>query len=465
MPLENRTLDELLLDENINLKKDNLTVIESKPIEIDNNLSHKLVYTRTDNSTHYFNLTGMEILIAKDEKIYRLHYIVDSLREYSDFLPYLEYMIDSFQIINGTGNDHPMSVSNNIIQQKKFETYTNSSLGIQIRYPYSWWKVEDVDDSNNIRSVIFFTPIKGPYLISENFVTSIDVPSVYDSNLDYLDRLNWANSFTYNTTWTKTIEEKSYDKQHVRILDIQSKKENLLNHEENNVILPINLSTIGSPNRYLLIFSTDLAFVKNGNLCYLFDMTNQVVVPPPKFSIAPASNSTTIGLWQTKNIEIKVRSFSSLLSHISFSTHSTDLLDVAIQPNEFDVPPSGWATTVLSLKDKGTGALNMASVPQTIPIIANITFPKDVIHYVLNSTIPIKGDVQIPNNEDSHFTSFTITVFNIPDYFLNFLTSLSGPVSVLVPLAGIVGAGLAWFLKRTKQNVPPIFVAKGVSKT
>ena len=119
------------------------------------------------------------------------------------------------------------------------------------------------------------------------------------------------------------------------------------------MLLPVDLHDLNFPREYSIIYGVEILFIKNGLLCDLTDVSNQVSSPPPRFSILPAENSTAIGPRgalggaDKKTIEIKLKSFSNIPSHVSLDTSPTPLLYGTFEPSEINLPASGWGTTCL----------------------------------------------------------------------------------------------------------------------
>jgi hypothetical protein len=98
LPFENIPLDEVV-NANINNLKQSL--IDFELIEINattlsgNNPAYKVVYTNSEGEDKH---KTMQILSIKEDKAYLLTYSAEK-RKYSDYLPTIEKMIDSFEIV------------------------------------------------------------------------------------------------------------------------------------------------------------------------------------------------------------------------------------------------------------------------------------------------------------------------------------------------------------------------------
>src|SRR5215204_5498779 len=105
-------------------------------------------------------------------------------------------MIDSFQILDSkdslNGNDTAegkRSLSNGANRTDHFDTYTNINLGIKISYPQEW------GEATIGNAPVFFSPIRGPYLLGQIYEIAIDEPTItYDQNADYAAKLGWVDN-------------------------------------------------------------------------------------------------------------------------------------------------------------------------------------------------------------------------------------------------------------------------------
>jgi hypothetical protein len=278
---------------------------------------------------------------------------------------------------------------------------------------------------------------------------SIDVPSVYNALTDFEAKTGWWDTI-YNQTWFRRVQEIS-SQGTPRTLEVNINFKNAFEMGKNYVYIPLNLATINSPSQYLMIFGTEARFIENGLLCELIQFTNQVSSPPPEFSIIPSSNSSSLGPGEEKTIEVKVQSHSNIPSTVSLYTNSSTpmLQEATFSPPVINIPPSGWATAELAIKSKWDVALKPASITETIPIIAKISFPQKGNFFIFNTNMMISSPAAVSTTASS---GLAITLLNFSDYMIHLLTSLSSPINVLIPLAGLVGGSIAWFLKRSNIN-------------
>jgi hypothetical protein len=454
-PSQNKTLDQLVSEENKNLMREkftNLKVVESSQISLAGNSAHKLVFTgRLKPLFGNFNLTAMEILIVKDEKLYNIRYLSES-PDYSNFLPSVQQTIYSFRIINGTLTDTALgttSIKNgNDTQIQYLHTYSNPAMGIEIKYPNNWGRLI-IKHNNQKSEVLFFSNIDGPYLLQSRYAISINEPSSYHEPVDFITQLLWDETVN-NRTWTKIVEEESPEHKR-RIIGTTDNYQSYFKKAGSYILLPLDLRTINSPSQYLMIFAMESVFIKDGHLCDLVDATNQVSAPPPNLSILSSSNSSTIGPGQVKSIEVKVKSSSNVDSFIHFTTNTKRLPVVArFSPSIIHVPPSGWATTKLTIKGNLSTIFNSSSITQTLPIFAKISFPKNVVHYGYNSTVPITSESGLNTTQTS---SIALTVFNLLDYLINSWNALNTPINGAIAfVSGFIGILGGLFIKRSPNK-------------
>lgn len=483
---KNNTLTELINHTNRTLTRTyNFTDVKAGRItqmKLDGNQAYKLEFTgKLKLLFGNFGVNATEVLAVKDKKIYNILYVQDS-SDHFNFKPIIDTMIDSFRIINGTGITNVVSQDGTPYDSNKqtqyFYTYTNASLGIKIKYPYNWdylvTRTPDEQISNNKRTseVLFFSRTN-PYLLQSLYEISIHEPSIYKEDTDFITQLNWDDTIN-NKTWTKEVLELSPDNQN-RVIDRTHNYKDYFEKGKSYVKLPVDLGAINSPNQYLMIFSVEQAYIKDGHLCDLLDATHQVASPPPKFSLLLSSNSSSVTLspGDTKTVEVKIKSYSDILSNATFYTDTRDLpIRATFSPTLITIPPSQWATTELTLKCNQSTNLSKPTISETIPIFADITFPKRVVNVSpYNTTTSITAPSL---SRPPEISSLTITIFSLPDSFLHSLNIWLSPINGLIAAIGaiitILGVLFARQITTKKGNggsgetVQPVLIADELTK-
>jgi PsbP-like protein len=132
-------LEVLITDEINSLRESykNFQLIESRPTTLKDNLAHILVYTY--NHPKFGLLKTMEIMLInldriEIDKVYSIYYYAN-LEKYSDYLPFIQKIINSFEIADKSINsfEKPLDCPSNITQN--FVTYYNPTYGIRMQYP------------------------------------------------------------------------------------------------------------------------------------------------------------------------------------------------------------------------------------------------------------------------------------------------------------------------------------------
>jgi hypothetical protein len=375
-------------------------------------------------------------------------------------LPVVDKIINSFQIRTGsnvktenkgintdTDNKFHTTTPNRYTDNREqgFTPYANEQ--IKIDYPSTWGKIEKQNSA-----LILFSPIKGPYLIGTGYTTYIDVPSVYNSPTDFVAKAVWWDGH-FNETWFKTVEEIS-SKGRTRILEPASDITNSIEKQKSYtgyVHLPIDLRRVNSPSQYLLIFVTEARYINtDGFLCALIQKTDQVANPPPKITIFTEVDSLTIDpIFRTKTIEAKMNSSSDIPFNITLLNSSTRYMEASFNPPIVTLPPSGWVTSQLTVNSKSDRTWN-DSVTETLPIAANISGLQKGNYFLFGTQTRNSTPAAISEIES---LGVGVTLFNMYEYLLQLSASLSSPVAVLIPLAGLIGGAIAWLLRR--RQAPP----------
>ena len=73
----------------------NFNIIEQNPTTLAGNNAYKIVYTFT---LEQINFKRMDIWTIKDDRVYLISYLVE-MEKYSSYLPTIQKMVDSFEIV------------------------------------------------------------------------------------------------------------------------------------------------------------------------------------------------------------------------------------------------------------------------------------------------------------------------------------------------------------------------------
>jgi hypothetical protein len=208
--------------------------------------------------------------------------------------------------------------------------------------------------------------------------------------VDYVLTIWWNQLRQY---WIRTLEEVSTDSTRVleedlNFTDFFDKAQSLRKIEDRgHVNLSLDLDKITSPDQYFALFLVaDVNKTKDPEgftqFCGLTDFSDTAVpIPPARFNLSPSSNLIEMRQGDERRIELRINSTSIVNPLISLnSSKPKGIEEVKIEPDKLYLPPAGMVTSILDIK-----AMNNAEVqPYTIPIYANISFPKiDVGPYTL----------------------------------------------------------------------------------
>jgi photosystem II reaction center protein PsbP len=441
---ENISLDEIVRGDISSYKQNNagINLININRTTIagnNNNPAYKEVYTQVTNDT---NDKYMSVITINDSKVYRMTYYSEAAN-YSKYLPTVEQMIDSFNIINTT----QLKNSDAEIEATNLPKYENATFGIDVIYPVNW----TVEDGYYNRTADMIDYAKGTYwnvenwfgigypvvrflspfndskpfsLVLQSYDMSINVEPVYNTGSAYHLSIIWD---PVGRNWTRQLVETARtESSHSggrNLIQVTKNITDFLN--EDHIPFSLDLHELNYPSKYELFFITVAVFVKDRHICALTDTSNWALIPPPQFNITTSPNSVELRPGEDgKNIEVQIKSDSIEPSQASFLlTNQTKDINATFGANKISIPRSGEATTHLNVK-----ALEEAAAPQqyTLPIEATMSF-------VSRSTNELTGETinnTIPTNI-TYNSHLTVVVQPKLDYFLKLLNNLTVWISPL----------------------------------
>lgn len=374
--LNNKTQNEYTNERILSLRE--LPLFKSNGLitttKLSNNTAHQVFYSYTQANK---DIEATKIwTVINNSKVYTITYLADKER-YSSYLPAVRDIIKSFSISGDNTVDH----------SKRYQRYADRNLGVSMQYPNDWRIVVNNDTT---KQLLLYPPFKEQlYMTGTTIVMAMDVSSGYDfRGEDYRATLDWDPEIR---NWTRLIQEsrasigedRALGSGEYIVLQEQDNYGSFFDKEKNYVRLFMDLSDINFPDQYSLVFFVTESFTNRNSTCNidLFDMTDEVHIPPPDFSfvVSPSSVSLRPGEEATMELQIK-NSNTKVNSTVELSTNVTGGIEVAFIPNKVSVPPSGLATSVVSIKSED----DAGSRPYTFPIDAKITFPSQLTNYLTN---------------------------------------------------------------------------------
>ena len=299
------------------------------------------------------------------------------------------------------------------------------------------------------------------------FVMAIDIVSVLNKGIDYIMELSSPTEFD-NPVWTQNLYEISAfgNKKliYTKLFDT------FPYNDKNFVEFSIDLKSIGNPDKYKLLFYIIDIYPVNGEYCRIVDTSNWSLVPPPEFSIIPATSNVVMRPHEEKNIIININTNSVLESKAILGVNYTNnddeeregqqekdkKVNINFISNETTISPYTNNSAILHIvtPKEENNQLNRNGESEQIPIkiFANISFPQ---------TITNRGGDTYYNNKTismMEFSDLTLTVLpplTFSEQLENFTKSIQ-PIGQLWGVLTTIGLGISGFIafifKRRKDK-------------
>jgi hypothetical protein len=444
---KNMNLKEYTQQKIFSLKKlPSFTHMDASRTFLSNILAHKVMYEYSKQNDH---IKAIKIWTIANDKIYTITYLAEKER-FDYYLPSVQNIINSFDI----KKNNSFTLNKPSIDDK-YQTYVNESLELTLQYPIDWKKEPS---KNNPSLIIFYPPYtESLFQTGRIIVMAMDVNSGYDfRGEDYRVTLDWDPMIR---NWTRLVQEskasmgedRTLDSGESLILEQQKNYGGFFNKEKDYVKLSMDLSKINFPDQYSLVFFVIDSYSNRSYTCNidLFDMSDEVHIPPPEFSFIVSPSSISLRPGEDAKLELQIKNTNAKLnSYVSLSTNTTQDLDIKFIPNSTSVPPSGLSTSVIYLHAKE----NATDRPYTFSIKANITFPSQLTNYLTNEKFNNTGGARMVKSSD-----VTVTILpqlKIEEKFNYLITTWFNPItSTYTTIITIITGLLGWSIwKRKKKN-------------
>jgi hypothetical protein len=309
-----------------------------------------------------------------------------------------------------------------------------------------------------------FTP---PQWIQMVFQNAINVPSLYESDPDYVSSIHWDQP----DNWTRVLKLVSPHE-----LNQTPNQKTLANRGidmrvqspgNQSLDMYLNLSTLGHPSSFTVLSSFNGEFETNykGNIvrCRVIDITGWVQLPPPQIILTLNPNSLKLVTGEEKSIQLQVNSSTDLNSNITLIPKPIENVNVTISPNRLYLAPHEVSTSTVHLKSTVPfealdyiKAKSISSRDKTLQVDA----------YVILDVSAVAGNLSYTNNATQKVPlpkAFAYVILENPkpaiDQLKDLLQSsavsasqMSGLLTAIIGIVTSTGIIGGWLLNKKKKN-------------
>jgi hypothetical protein len=279
---------------------------------------------------------------------------------------------------------------------------------------------------------LFYDMIIIPYSLYE---TSNNLREIYDGKI-YSEEPG---------KWFKWVYERFSDSLIHTIHNTTVNYTDFFHKDDNSTSLSLDLTTIGSPNQYLLAFqATDNSKIK-GEWCRVIDITPWFPIPQPKFSISAIPSSIVLRPGEKKYVDLEVvfpvfEMRSNFNSKVILSPQPiTGYYGVSPKNSTIYIPSHGLNTTSIIVTAPENPRPN-ETLPVTHPIAIKAVFT--IINYGIFGPNIQRDRIYSPSSTNNITTTFSnLTVTLLPP--LTFSEKFGVFWSTYGQVISLVGGGFA----------------------
>lgn len=456
-----------------------------RPISLDELLKLQLVtYKKVGNVIHYdtnaslagsrayeiisnytlsrSNVTRTQYLIGTvvDGKLYSISYSTD--RPVFQYMSEVRHMIESLEI-EGAGDESNKTTFNvagdesnkTTRDNSNFSTYQNSTQGIKIDYPSSWF----LSPVSSLGPDVVFMPNVIQNVSTQDRIAAlrnktiemiINVFSEYDNKKsDYDLMVSWN---PVNQKWISTLSQISPTGTE-KILDRKDNSSGFFNVNDHYYDLSLDLKELNYPKNYsALIAIQDSSDI----LCRVTDFTNWALFPAPKTSTTILPTSISLRPGEEGTVQFKIKSDITRDSLVELHANSVNDIDVSFTPSNFSLPSFSEAASTLKIKAPSeftNGGSNLINVNQTLsfaPVIFDVTRNSTQVEKTklapssTNKIIPITVTLLPPLTTEEWLSNFVhawITPIGALWTFLVAVAAVVSPLLIRIYRSKLTGSG------------------------
>jgi hypothetical protein len=253
-------------------------------------------------------------------------------------------------------------------------------------------------------------------------------PSTGKYGVDYQQEIQWSNK---TNSWNRLFVQYS-SPSNLRTLDTEKNYSGFFQNNQKYVLLPLNLKSITSPDRFRVLYYAILIYNESG---ILLDLTPWIDIPPSQYTFSTTPDPILITQGQQKDVGVQLRSSSGILPKlVDFTPYQNySSINVKFNPDKLEVSSIGVAPIPLRLEATSNAQIGKYTIPILLNMSTGSIFPSKFIQLGdLNVTIPTQGFLSTKGN-------LSISVVEPP----NFDQRVKDFWSVYGSLVSLVGAGFA----------------------
>ena len=276
-----------------------------------------------------------------------------------------------------------------------------------------------------------------------------DNPSTGKYGVDYQQEVQWSNK---TNSWNKIFVQYSSPLNN-RTLSIEKNYTGFFQDNEKYVLMPLDLKSITSPDKFRVIYYAILIY---NDSKILLDLTPWIDIPPSQYTFSTTPNPIVITQGQQEDVGVQLQSSSGLTPKLANFTPYQNYSNVLVKfnPNRLKLSSFGVAPLPLRVQASSNAQIGKYTIPVLLNLSTGSVFPSKFIQLEkLNVSIPTQGYISGKGNLSISVVPPPSIDQRIKDFWSVYgsLISFAG--------AGFAGAASTFvfeYLKNRKSKSAPI---------
>ena len=199
-------------------------------------------------------------------------------------------------------------------------------------------------------------------------------PSTGKYGVDYQQEIQWSN---LTNSWNRLFVQYS-SPSNLRTLDTEKNYSGFFQNNQKYVLLPLNLKSITSPDRFRVLYYAILIYNESR---ILLDLTPWIDIPPSQYTFSTTPDPILITQGQQKDVGIQLRLSSGILPKlVDFTPYQNySSINVKFNPDKLDVSSIGVAPIPLRLEATSNAQIGKYTIPILLNMSTGSIFPSKFI--------------------------------------------------------------------------------------